>query len=180
MWQRPAGSFQVTPLGTAEPEYRSNERLKRLFGQKLQQGIPPLDAALELLSDANAAVWVSDNWPNDPIVMEVKQEKAGKPFKFLDKEQVADKVLAFYEQKDPSGTFFAYEGKERLAALKLYADICGYIAAKVEVDASTKNFDTKVMSIRLVSPEKKVETIEAKPIPKINENVLPLKVKLVS
>jgi hypothetical protein len=182
MWQPPQGCFEVAPLIAPEHQYRSDERLKRFFAQKLNEGLKPFDGAYEVLGDATEALWASNNWPNDPIVIEAvknKEDDGGKNLKLLDKEQLAHKVLLFYEQTDATGKFYIYEGKDRLAALKLYADICGYIS-KVEVDNSTKNYETKTMNIRLVSPEKKEEVIEAKPLKQItNENVLPLKVKLV-
>lgn len=184
MWKPPSGSFDATKpthAAVAEPAYRTDPEKKRLYGLHLARGLKPFEAALQIVDDANQALWVSQNWLNDPLVIKAKNAIIEeKDLKLLDKEQLAAKFLAISEQKDLTGKFYIYEAKDRIAALKVYAEICGYIG-KVEIDASTKNFTNNTMTIKLVSPDKKEEPAK---IIEVIPNEKPLislpKVKLVS
>lgn len=161
----------------AKPEIPNEEEAKKAFGIELARSNRPFDAAnLVFPENVRIALWVSQNWLSDPIVNAAKDLygetlKLNKPI--LDKEQLADRVLQ--EANDLP------EGKDRIAALKLYSEIAGY-TGKVSIDASTKNYTHNEMTVKLVrAEEKSSQTIENSPIEEINEenNALPIKLKLV-
>lgn len=177
-FQPPETSFEIDPWPQV-PAWRNDEFKKQLFGQELIKGTQPFAAALSLFpNDTNAALWVSQNWIKDELVLKIVNNEE-KDLKILDKEQLANKVLQFADEKDPSGRFHVHEGKDRLAALRLYAEISGHIG-KNEVNNNTFNNTSNTMNIRLVAPEKKQDEgkiIEHEPR---KADVIPLKVKLVS
>jgi hypothetical protein len=193
MWQPPEGSFSVQPIGfkpwstpdvkPIEPAWRSDEGLKRAFGIELVKHPKPFDAALEVFpTDTNAALWVSFNWLNDPLVVASKDTYAQNidvKSNLLDKEQLSVKLLKLAEEKDPSGRFYICEAKDRLAAYKLYAEVAGYIG-KIAIDASTNHFVNNELKLTLVKAVQKetVEIIEAEP--DLEPTVLPLNLKLVN
>ena len=175
IWQRPSGTFSVG----IEPAYRTDFAKKQQFGQLLKSGLKPFEAAIKLFEDTSAALWVSENWPNDPVVAQTAAIEE-KSLKLLDKEALAAKVLAFADEKDISGRFYINESPERLKALELYAKIAGHIVKENVVVPITN--DNRTMNIRLVSPEKKVlenNVVEAQVI-EPPANVVPMRVKLVS
>ena len=138
----PIGEFSVqkpTEWPSVDTLYRTDPEKKRLYGLALATGAKPFEAALKVFDDTNKALWVSQNWANDPIVLEAKAIEPVNNEKLLDKEQLASKFLLIFNEKDPSGRFYANEAKDRIAALKVYAEICGYIG-KVEIDASNKTY----------------------------------------
>lgn len=177
IWQRPTGTFEIQKA--IEPAYRTDFEKKQAYGRLLATGLKPFEAAIQLfVNDTSAALWVSENWPNDDVV-KVIAEKPVKNFKLLDKEALADKVLAFADEKDITGRFYVNESAERLKALELYAKIAGHIVKENVVVPITN--DNRTMNIRLVAPEKKVDeakVIEASIEP--HQNVVPMRVKLVS
>jgi hypothetical protein len=170
----PTGSFEI-----AIPAYRTDFEKKVQFGQLLSQGLKPFEAAIQLFdTDNSAALWVSENWPNDEVVIAASKIQE-KDLKLLDKEALANKVLTFAEEKDASGRFYINESAERLKALELYAKICGYIG-QVNITTPIHN-DNRTMNIRLVSPDKKQDdkVIDVEPETK-SADIVPLRVKLVS
>lgn len=176
----PKGCFEIS----RPYDWHSDDEKKRAFGVALSKFAVPFEAACQVFqSDTAAALWASLNWLNDPVVLAAKDLYAKElivPTKLLDKEQLAAKVLAFYDEKDPSGKFFAVESKERLAALALYAKICGYVD-KIDINNST-NFTNNSMKITLVKAnnENKPQTIEASANDdQIIDNPLPMRIKLV-
>ena len=79
-------------------------------------------------------------------------------------------------------SFYLADTKDRLAALKLYAEIQGYIG-KVDFNASTNNYTNNSMKIVFVKPEhndnqKIIETSVEEIQPELE--LLPANVKLVS
>ncbi len=192
MWTIPEGSFSVEPLKPAfqpwpkqetvpevEPAWRSDDALKRAFGIALAKLDRPFDAGLEALGDANRALWASNYWVNDPLVVATKAANAQNVETLLDKDQLSAKLLKFAEERDPTGRFYICEAKDRLAALKLYAEIQGY-TGKLSIDASTNNFTNNELKLVLVpAPEKEIKVIEAEP-EEISAPVLPLNLKLVN
>lgn len=186
MWQPPQTCFEIKPIEQwgstiAAPNNSPNTdpEKKRLFALELAKGLKPFDAALNIYPDnTGLALWVSQNWLNDPEVIQTKEQSNQTEIKLLDKEQLAAKVLKFSEEKDPSNKFYLAEDKVRLAALKLYAEICGYVG-KVDIDLSTKNFTNNEMKIVLVSPEKEEKAVVIDNELEIVDNVLPLPIKLV-
>ena len=175
VWQRPTGTFEAAKA--IEPAYRTDFAKKEAFGKLLATGLKPFEAAIKLFENTSEALWVSTNWPNDDLVKAIA-EKPVKSLKLLDKEALADKVLAFADEKDITGRFYVNESAERLKALELYAKIAGHIVKENVVVPITN--DNRTMNIRLVAPEKKLEeakVIDVAPV----ENVVPLRgIKLVS
>lgn len=151
-------------------KYPNEDEKKKLFGIYLAQNLKPFEAGLKVFgSDTAAGLWVSQNWLYDAEVLASKADylKTSEPTNtLLDKEQLEAKVLAFVDEKDIHGRYLV-DAKERLAALKLYAEIKGF-SGKVNIDASTKNFTNNVgMIIEFVEPEpqkQQIKTIEAKPV----------------
>lgn len=179
IWQRPTGTFEIErSVGISVPAYRTDFAKKQEFAKLLHSGLKPFEAAIKLFTDTSDALWVSINWPNDPVVVQTAATEE-KSLKLLDKEALAAKVLAFADEKDISDRFYVNESPERLKALELYAKIAGHIVKENVVVPITN--DNRTMNIRLVSPEKKVDdkVIEASVIEPV-KNVVPLRVKLVS
>lgn len=156
---------------------------KKLFGIELAKGhYNPFQAALAVFPhDSRKALYASINWLNDPIVIasrDIYLKTLKEAPVILDKETLAAKVLKIAEEKNIDGTRYLVDARERINALKLYADIAGY-TGKVEIDASTKNFTHNEMRIKIV-PSKKLEEIKTIENDKIeNEDDNPLKLKLI-
>lgn len=197
-WEPPSGSFVVEPLKPAfkpwpkqepmpdkpEPAWRSDENLKRLFGIALAKSPRnAFEAALEVFpTETNHALWASWNWLADPLVVATKDAYAQNielNEKLLDKSQLSARLLKFAEEKDPTGRFYILEGKDRLAAFKLYAEVQGFIG-KIAIDASTNNFTNNELKITLVKPQK-IEEVVTTVIEQEPEAVtLPVNLKLVN
>jgi hypothetical protein len=91
----------------------------------------------------------------DPIVVDAR-EAVENEINLLDKDQLLAKLLRFEGEKSPQGLPI-HESKERLNALKLYAEIRGYLN-KINIDASTINNNDNRMEIILVkAPDQKTE-----------------------
>lgn len=190
MWRPPQDSFSVEPIpdqqapkAIPEPSYRSDEGLKKLFGCALAKHPKPFDAALEVFpNDTNAALWVSWNWLTDPVVIAAKDayaQNAELNDKLLDKNGLAARLLKFAEEKDPTGRFYICEAKDRLAALKLYAEVQGFLS-KINIDASTNNITNNELILTLVKAEKeKVIATVIEPEIELDDE-LPSNLKLVS
>ncbi len=189
----PSGSFTVEPIPAfkpwpkpvpqPEPAWRSDDSLKKLFGMALAKHPKPFEAALTVFpDDTNAALWASIHWLADPLVVATKDTYAQNielSEKILDKDALAARLLQFAEENDVSGRFYICEAKDRLAALKLYAEIQGFIG-KIAIDASTNHFTNNELKLVLVpAPEKETKVIEAEP-EEISAPVLPLNLKLVN
>ncbi len=200
MWQPPKDQFfEVRPIapqwGTlpqawVQPSdsYRTDPALKRAFGEALArlkandlQSI--FKAACEVFaSNTNAALWVTHNWVNDPLVIEARKESPVCAPVILDKEQFAAKVLELAEAKSVLGVP-SFDDKERVNLLKLYAEVRGFIGKS----DTTINNNTLVqgLTVKLVKPEKgEPKTIDATPIEheisNANVSSSKLRLKLVS
>lgn len=177
-WGNPfaQSSSKVLPDGWQDDEAR-----KKLYGIELSKGRNnPFQAACVLFEDTSQALWASQHWINDPVVIAAKNEhKSLNAEDLLDKDALARKLLNFADERDHTGKFYISEAKDRLAALKLYAEVQGFIG-KIDINASTNTFTNNVMSIRLVKPEpqqdNKIIEHDSEPV---MENSLP-KIKLVS
>jgi hypothetical protein len=100
-------------------------------------------------------LWAVQNWLRDPIVVDAR-EAVENEINLLDKDQLLAKLLRFEGEKSPQGLPI-HESKERLNALKLYAEIRGYLN-KINIDASTINNNDNRMEIILVkAPDQKTE-----------------------
>ena len=206
MWQPPKdGYFQVAPLKPSDPwrlpeprtavvEEPLDDNKKQEYGIALaKQDCEGLQAAFkaacEIFGDnTQRALWVSNHWPRDPVVIAAKDmyEKTVKSVRpLLDKEQLAAKLLSLAEEKiERNGQFYyTNEAKDRIAALKTYAEIAGYIG-KIAVDASTNNFVNNEMKVTLVKPSEEPKVIEHRvseqDLDNEFENDYPLTIKLVS
>lgn len=194
-WEPPQGSFTVQPhtgfvpwpkaaqepAKPIVPAWHNDEELKRRFGIELAKH-KPFEAGLAVFGeDTNSALWASWNWLADPLVVATKDAYAQNielNEKLLDKEQFAAKMLQLADEKDPSGRFYILEGKDRLAAYKLFAEVQGFIG-KLSIDASTNNITNNELKIILVKAEK-IEQVAPTVIEQEPEKVaLPLNLKLV-
>ncbi len=182
-------TFEVEPpvrsaWKSPEPVIENADEKKALFGIELAK-YPAFKAATEVFGeDTSTAVWVSQNWTNDPIVVAAKDkylEAADTSQALLDKAQLSRKLLAMAEEKNQSNTFYLLDGKDRLKALELYAKINGHLNDKLDASSVT-NLIHNQMTIKLVSAEKeKIKTIDDESqAQNINlNNTSPIKLKLV-
>lgn len=174
----------VSPWGKdvpvpVKPEWADDEEKKKLFGIELAKDHPsPFVAACSVFPDTSNALWASINWAYDPIVIAARDlylKTLATDASLLDKNQFAATLLRHSEEK-------SLEGKDRVAFLKLYAEVMGF-TGKVEINASTNYFNNNnQLKIILVDPddktaEKAATTIEHKPSDDFVPT--PLKLKLV-
>lgn len=180
--------FVAQPIAAIVVFWQNDPELKARFAIELAKGNRnPFECAVEVFGkDTNKALWASANWLNDPEVIKAKQNytEAISPAKtLLDKEQLSAKLLSFSEEKITfnGNEVYAAEAKDRLAALKLYAEVQGFINNKTEINNNIQN-NNKFMEIKFVEPEKKedVKIINAIPVEE-NELIdnLPVELKLV-
>lgn len=167
------------------PKIPNEESNKKLFGIEWAK-LPddPFGAACHVFEETKIALWVSQNWINDPAVVAIKDlygETADLNKPILDKEQLAAKVLQLTEEKSADGLRYLVDAKDRISALELYAKIAGYVG-KVEIDASTKTFLTdNSMTVKFVKVDAndEIKEIEPQQIKIIEHDNSPLKLKLV-
>lgn len=183
-WQTFICNFIVTPPQVTS--WKDDEELKQQFGVALANNFKnSFEAACSIFGkETNKALWASTKWLDDPIVTKAKEEYNAVTTaeeNLLDKIGLSRKLLAFADEKIifNGNSVFAAEAKDRLAALKLYADIQGFISK--ETINNTINNSPKFMEIKFVEPDKKevAKTIEHES--KI-EDILedsPIKLKLV-
>lgn len=159
----------------------NEDEVKRTFGMALGAGKQAFEAALEATgNNTNLALWVSQRWLNDPIVVASKDlylKTVYNSKELLDADELASKLLEMAEERNASNTFYILEGKDRLKALELYAKIRGYDKSAAPSISNTFN----KMVVKFVAPEKKDEL----PVIDNNEAQLsniksPIKLKLVS
>lgn len=183
--------FEAEPLKQApksawvipEPMIENAEEKKQLFGIELAKNTAFKAACNVFGDDTNIALWVSQNWINDPSVIAVRDkylEAANTSQTLLDKEQFARMLLNMANEKNASNTIHLLDGKDRLKALELYAKVRGLIDTKPD-PTLTQNFVHNSMTIKLVEPEKKeqkIKQIDNNEV-EIQNNNSPLKLKLV-
>ena len=150
------------PQSTAKPIFADTEANKKLYGIELAKGLTPYEASKVIFPDGQGVcVWVAQNWISDPIVIAAKDQYLQAievKSKNIDKEQYLAKVMEFYDATYEIGGVrrFVNEGKDRLAALKLYGEAKGYVNKNViEIDNSTTNNTNNFVGIKLVKPEPK-------------------------
>ena len=177
--------FKVSPLPTSEnvgwglsvskPQIENEEEKKKVFGIELAKNNAPFDAAIVAVGDnTGLALWVSNNWINDPEVIaarDVYNSTVGIQSKLLDKEQTAVKFLDIADEKK-NGRYLA-ETKDRLKALELYAKLRGFLNDGL---INSPNLVTN-MSVVFVKPQQKEEfkTIEANQTPVDNPSNFSIK-----
>lgn len=170
-------TLQKPIQGFPRPDFADNEELKKSYGIAIGQGLDAFNAGMQVFNDLPKALWASLNWAKDPAVIAAKDiylkalKKAAKP---LDKEELLEEVLQTSK--------ICAEDKDRIAALKLYSEICGYTGPRLNIDASTTNnanTTNNTMQIVLVKgSEERVKTIDNIPEDtnsksKISNNGLP-------
>lgn len=165
-----------------EPVIDNAEQKKQLFGIELAKN-SAFQAACEVFGeDTNTALWVSQNWVNDPIVIAAKDkylEAADVSQALLDKEQFARKLLNMAEEKNASRTLYLLDGANRLKALELFAKVMGYSDTKDKSQFNPTFINS--MTVKFVEPEikeQKIKQIDHNTEIE-NPNSSPIKLKLV-
>lgn len=150
------------PQSTAKPIFADTEDNKKLYGVELAKGSAPYEASKIIFPDGQGVcVWVAQHWPFDPVVIAAKDEylqAINVKSKNLDKDQYLAKIMEFYDATYEVGgrKHFVNEGKDRLAALKLYGEAKGYVNKNlIEIDNSTNTNTNNFVEIKLVKPEPK-------------------------
>lgn len=178
-WSLPVALPSVT-----NDAWQADDSLKKQFGVELAK-LPgnAFGAACKVFDDTSRALWASQNWLTDPVAIAARDaytKTVETEFKFLDKSQFSVKVL------DLADNIYV-DAKDRVAALKLYAEIQGWVG-KIAIDASnnTTNIENNELTIKLVRadpPKEQPKIINN--LPDDNEDTLleddeEIKLKLVS
>ena len=175
MWQLPTNStFEV-----AKPSnWQDDEASKRLFGIELNHHKTPIEAACAVFKDdTSKALWASQHWLTDPVVLAAKGEhNQREQAKLLDRDELSHRLLIFAEEKDPTGRFYISEGKDRLKAYELYAKVNGFIDKPENPNGPSIINEMKVIFVKPANENQKtIEHEEQQPV-----NSLPVNLKLVS
>lgn len=173
MWQLPSDTtFEVLPPSN----WQNDEASKRLFGIELNHHKTPFEAACAVFKDdTSKALWASQNWLFDPIVIEAKSAyNLAQPAKLLDREALSHRLLTFAEEKDPTGRFYISEGKDRLKAYEIYAKINGFI------DKPTDNLPSIINEMKLIFVKPANENQKTIEHEEQSVSSLPVNLKLVS
>lgn len=185
-WQTFIANFIVTPIQVTS--WKDDCELKQAFGIALAQNFKnSFEAACSIFGkETQKALWASTKWLDDPEVIKAKEEYNAvttAPDILLDKVGLSRKLLAFADEKVifNGNSVFAAEAKDRLAALKLYAEIQQFIG-KNEINNNNNFYQANNrMEIVFVEPDKKEEKIIEHKQTEV-EDVLehsPIKLKLV-
>lgn len=183
-WTIPDSMTFDQPIERLKPAIENEEDKKKAFGQALGSGKNPFEAATLICGqNTSEALWISQRWLNDPIVLASKEDftkTVYNPDTLLDGDELSAKLLRMAEEKDKSNTFYILEGKDRVALLKLYAEVRGLTGKQAVIDNSTKTFNKMV--VKFVSPEKKQDQIieQSSNEAQLLNNKSGLKLKLVS
>lgn len=174
--------FIVEPPGwgelpkPAKPVFEESDVNKKLYGVELAKGLTAYEAAKAVFPEGQGVcVWVAQNWIAEPVVIAAKDEylqAIDAKSKNLDKEQFLAKVMDFYDATYEIGGTKRYvnEGKDRLAALKLYAEAKGFVNKNtIEIDNSktTNNF----VGIKLVKAEPKEDKSKVIELPNTQSKI---------
>ncbi len=163
--------------------FQITDELKKSFGIELAKASDAFKAACLICGDDNSkALWLMQNYSNDPVVVASKDlylKAAQNSDVLLDKDQLAARLLKMAEEKTANNAFYILDGKDRLKALELYAEVRGF-TGKLAIDASTKNFTYQQIAVKFVKPETKEPIIIDNNENQILNNKSPLKLKLVS
>lgn len=108
------------------------DTLKKAFGIELARNPgQPFQAALAIFGDdTGLALKASQLWVRDPVVIaarDVYLGEHGAEIKLATKDELAAKILNFADEKNAEETRYLHDGKDRLTAYKLYAEVMGYI-----------------------------------------------------
>lgn len=187
-FQRPQAA---APMAHQLPAYHDDVNKKKQYGVALanrnNQAMAGFLAGCDVFEDTSAALWVSREWINDPIVLEAREQRL-KTVEVergtLDREQFAARLLSLSEEKNLAGTHYTFDDKERVNLLKLYAEVKGFTGKASDGATITNNTLVQGLTIKLVKPEEKEEpktlNVPNSNPQNSNTNGLPLKLKLVS
>lgn len=180
-WKLPDSLDFNQPLAERLKPAIENEAEKKIkFGIELGKGIQSFQAACNVCGDnTSEALYICQNWINDPIVLENKQRSVDSSQEELDAEAYAALLLTMAKEKNASNTFYILEGKDRIKCLELYGQAKNFLG-KNAIPVNN-NITFKTINVKFVKPETKQEKIiEELPI---GDNINPkssLKLKLVS
>ena len=176
------------PEAPRRPDFADDENLKKLYGIELAKNEDTFAAAIVLFpQNTGNALWASRNWVIDPVVIasrDIYKQKVDAEGLMLDKTQLAAKLLKFEQEKHPNNPrVYLHESKDRLAALKLYAEVQGWIGKAADIQVNN-SFTNNEMKIRFVEAEKKeIKTIQQSTINVENDepspHAMPIKLKFI-
>ena len=182
----------VSPWTTqqqAKPSYADDEALKKQFGIELAKNENNAfkAACIVFEKDTSAALWIASNWLVDPVVVAAKDvylKTVKTEASLLDKDAFAGMLLDFATAKNEivNGRIVVVEAKDRLAALKLYAEVQGFIGKnEATIQNNFSNNELKVVFVKTdPAPTKPILVPNPKSEILNDENALPeLKIKLV-
>lgn len=180
----------TTPI---PPAWHQDEEKKRLFGVELAKNSNAFEAALVVFNDnANDALWASAYWIGDPLVLSTKDlylKNIAVQSKLLDKETFAARLLMIAEEKHPVSQLYYCDAKDRIAALKLYADTMGFLnKEQPQLQINNNIVNDNSLTVKYIRPQEKEkakdyeETIEEAETIEIDDTLPPLdlKVKLIA
>lgn len=128
--------------------------LKKAFGIELARNPgEPFQAALAVFGDdTGKALMASQMWLRDELVIQARDEylgEHGEEVKLASKDQLARQILDMAEATNIEGTRYLYDGKDRLAAFKLYAEVMGFIEKpQTTINNNQVNTTNKVMVVQ--------------------------------
>lgn len=159
-----------------KPAIENEDEKRQLFGIELARTNQPFQAACNVCgNNTNEALWIAKNWLNDPIVLASKDlylKTVDNDKTLLDKEQLASRLLKIADEKNATNAFYILDGKDRLAALRLYAEIRQFIGKTADITPTSNVFNQ--ITVKFVEPDKKEKILEH-----IAQESEPVKLKLV-
>lgn len=180
----------VSPWATkqqSKPSYADDEALKKQFGIEWAKCEKPFAAACNVfLEDTSAALWIAANWLHDPIVNASKDaylKTLKAETSLLDKDAFAVMLMELAAEVHPERRTYLLSGKERIDALKLYAEVRGFLNKnETNINNFTNNEGLKVVFVKSEPVQPKVieHTASNAKSEILNDGPLPLKIKLVS
>lgn len=130
---------------------------KRLFGEQLSKGLQAFEAACVVCGERTSeALYISQNWLNDPIVLKAKQN-VNNSVEQLDADQYAAMLLKLANEKNQSNTFYILEGKDRVKLLELYGQARGHLGKNALTNL--QQFNIRQINVKFVEPERKEEKV---------------------
>lgn len=103
--------------------------------------------------DSGGALKASQTWLKDPVVIAAKLkfiEDNGRAADLPTKDEFAAEVLKMARQKSDDGQRFIYDGKDRLAAYKLAAEVMGYMPKPGSINLNQVNNDNRTQNVMYV------------------------------
>lgn len=182
-WNLPeALDFSLPLADKLKPNIINEEEKKVAFGKELGKGLQAFQAACNVCGhNTSEALYISQNWLNDPTVLAQKTNTVNNLQEELDADAYAKLLLSMAKEKDRSNTFYTLEGKDRIKCLELYGQVKNFLGKNAT--PVSNNLIFKTINVKFVRPEPKQEkVIDELPAEKLS-NINPksaLKLKLVS